>query len=158
MKRDYKLSKFFFLIMATSEVDYNCEYESIENRSEEESGDGSEQLEVVQKNSTWDLKRGWHREVRSVYLITYSQADLDKFPTRDSFARTVVQAFDETRSGLADIVQWVCSQERHSSGGTYYHMAVKLSHARRWLRIRNYLKDNHSIQVNFLSVHSNYSA
>ena len=35
-------------------------------------------------------------------------------------------------------------------------MAVKLSHARRWLRIRNYLDDNHSIQVNFSSVHSNY--
>ena len=67
-----------------------------------------------------------------------------------------MQAFDETRSGLADIVQWVCSQERHSSGGTHYHMAVKLSHARRWLRVRNYLDDNHSIQVNFSSVHSNY--
>ena len=38
-----------------------------------------------------------HRELRSVYLITCSQADLDK---RDSFARTVVQAFDETRSGF----------------------------------------------------------
>ena len=65
-----------------------------------------------------------HREVRSVYLITYSQADLDKFQTRDSFASTVVEAFDETRSGLADIVQWVCSQERHSSGGTHYHMVA----------------------------------
>ena len=31
--------------MATSEVDYNCEYESIEDRSEEESEEGSEQLE-----------------------------------------------------------------------------------------------------------------
>ena len=67
-----------------------------------------------------------------------------------------MEAFDETRSGLADIVQWVFSQERHSSGGTHYHMAVKLSHARRWLRVRNYLDDNHSIQVNFSSVHSNY--
>ena len=97
-----------------------------------------------------------HREVRSVYLITYSQADLDKFQTRDSFASTVVEAFDETRSGLADIVQWVCSQERHSSGGRHYHMAVKLSHARRWLRLRNYLDDNHSIQVNFSFFRSNY--
>ena len=145
--------------MATSEVDYNCEYESIEDRSEEESEEGSEQLEDNGCSEELDVgsqETLLHREVRSVYLITYSQADLDKFPTRDSFARTVVRAFDETRSGLADIVQWVCSQERHSSGGTHYHMAVKLSHARRWLRVRNYLDDNHSIQVNFSSVHSNY--
>ena len=39
------MSKFFFFIMATSEVDYNCQYESIEERSEEESEEGSEQLE-----------------------------------------------------------------------------------------------------------------
>ena len=118
--------------MATSEVDYNCEYESIEDRSEEESEEGSEQLEDNGCSEELDVgsqERLLHREVRSVYLITYSQADLDKFQTRDSFARTVVQAFDETRSGLTDIVQWVCSQERHSSGGTHYHMAVKLLHA-----------------------------
>ena len=49
-----------------------------------------------------------------------------------------------------------CSQERHSSGGTHYHMPVKLSHARRWLRVRNCGDDNHSIRVNFSSVPSNY--
>ena len=83
--------------------------------------------------------------MRSVYLITYSQANLNTFQT-DSFARTVVEAFNETRSGVADIVQWVCSQEQHSSGGMHYHMAVmKLSHPCRWLHVRNYLNDNHSI-------------
>ena len=30
--------------------------------------------------------------------------NLDKFQTRDSFARMVVEAFNETRSGLADIL------------------------------------------------------
>ena len=126
------MSKFFFSIMATSEVDYNCEYESIEDRSEEESEEGGEQLEdngFAEERDVGSQERLLHREVRSMYLITCSQADLDKFQMRDSFARTVVQAFDETRSGLTDIVQWVCSQERHSSGGTHYHMAVKLLHA-----------------------------
>ena len=64
--------------------------------------------------------------MRSVYLITYNQANLENFQTSDCFARTVVEAFNETRSGLADIVQWVCSQEQHSSGGMHYQMAVKL--------------------------------
>ena len=53
-------------------------------------------------------------------------------------------------------MQWVCSREEHSAGGTHYHMAVKLSHARRWLRVRNYLDDNYGIQVNFSANHSNY--
>ena len=35
-------------------------------------------------------------------------------------------------------------------------MAVKLSHPRGWLRVRNYLDDNHGIQVNPSSVYSNY--
>ena len=33
------------------------------------------------------------KEVRSVYLITYSQANLDLFPTREEFASAVVKSF-----------------------------------------------------------------
>ena len=33
------------------------------------------------------------REVRSVYLITYSQANLDLFPTREEFASAVIKSF-----------------------------------------------------------------
>ena len=75
--------------MATSEVDYNCEYESIEDRSEEESEEGSEQLEDNGCSEELDVgsqERLLHREVRSVYLITYSQADL----TLTNFKRETV--------------------------------------------------------------------
>ena len=68
--------------------------------------------------------------VQTVYLITYSQVDLHRFSKRDVFARIVIEAFRGTRSGLAEIVQWVCSHEKHTSGGTHYHMAVKLLHPR----------------------------
>ena len=97
--------------MATSEVDYNCEYESIEDRSEEESEEGSEQLEdngCAEELDVGSQERLLHRELRSVYLITCSQADLDK---RDSFARTVVQAFDETRSGFV-VKSGILQEER----------------------------------------------
>ena len=50
----------------------------------------------------------------------------------------------------------MCSQRMHSSGGTHYRVAVKLSNRRRWLRVRNYLDENHGIQVNLSSVYSNY--
>ena len=119
--------------MATSLGDFNCYEESIEDTSEEESDQGIEHLQdngCSEELHVGSRERLLHREVRSVYLITYSQANLEKFQTRDCFARTVVEAFNETRSGLADIVQWVCSQEQHSSGGTHYHMALKLSHPR----------------------------
>lgn len=64
-----------------------------------------------------------HRSVRRVYLITYSQADLVKFPMRCSFAGAVLVSF----SGVpASIQWWCCSQEEHqSSAGKHYHMAIK---------------------------------
>ena len=51
--------------MATSEVDYNCEHEGIEDRSEEESGEGGEQLEDNGCSEELDLgsqERLLHRE------------------------------------------------------------------------------------------------
>lgn len=50
----------------------------------------------------------------------------------------------------------MCSQRVHSSGGTHHHMAVKLSHPRGWLRVQNYLEENHGIQVHLSPVYSNY--
>ena len=71
------------------------------------------------------------RSVRRVYLITYSRADLVKFPTRRSFAHAVLASF----SGVpASIQQWCCSQEEHqSSTGKHYHMAIKFDKNQRWL-------------------------
>ena len=97
------------------------------------------------------------RQVRSVYLITYSQANLELVPTRDEFARIVLDSFANsdpcTRS---EVSHWVCSQEQHSSGGVHYHMAVKLASLRRWVKVRNYLQEQHGIKVNFSNKHCNY--
>ena len=43
------------------------------------------------------------RSVRKVYLITYSQADVERFPTRDSFVQAVLYAFHDSP---ANIIQW----------------------------------------------------
>ena len=77
------------------------------------------------------------RSVRRVYLITYSRADLVKFPTRRSFAHAVLASF----SGVpASIQQWCCSQEEHqSSTGKHYHMAIKFDKNQRWLSSKRYL-------------------
>ena len=60
--------------------------------------------------------------VRQVYLITYSKADLQKFPTRESFAQAVVKSFEATNT---KIEHWVCSKEAHQVlqvNGFHYHM------------------------------------
>ena len=80
------------------------------------------------------------RQIRSVYLITYSQADESVASSREEFARKVVHAFVECYGGVSGVVEtWVCSQENHATAGHHFHMAVKLKRPRRWLAVRKRL-------------------
>jgi hypothetical protein len=54
------------------------------------------------------------KNVRFVYLITYSQADLSLVPERVSFALLVIHAFQNADPlSACNILQWVCSMEHH---------------------------------------------
>lgn len=86
-----------------------------------------------------------NREVRSVYIITYSQADTRRF-TKESFARIVKETFEHNNT---TVVQWVCSIESHRQGGSHFHIAVKLNKIKHWLGIRRDLSRQHGIEVNF---------
>ena len=67
-------------------------------------------------------------KVRSVYLLTYSRADLRIFPERKSFADAVCKAVLNCEGPKAKIVQWFCCQESHErGGGKHCHMAIKLN-------------------------------
>ena len=79
------------------------------------------------------------RDVTVVYLITYSQANLEIVPTREVFAPIILDAFDNAvpESSAAEI-QWVCSQESHADGDLHYQV-VKLSGQRWWRQLRNYI-------------------
>ncbi len=91
--------------------------------------------------------------VRSVYLVMYSQADLQKFPSRNEFASAVVTSFE---SGSAKVKHWCCSRESHVDGGQHYHLALKLQRSQRWLHSKRYLEQNFGIAVNYSSIHYNY--
>lgn len=93
------------------------------------------------------------REIRRVYLITYSRADTRKVPSRQRFAEIVLDAF-ELRG--ASVIQWACCKERHTTGGVHLHMAIKLSKPQRWLSIRQFIQTRHGINVHFSSRHVNY--
>ena len=115
-------------------------YKSDESLSEQSEDDiGSEELE--------------RNQVRSVYLVTYSQADKRKFPTRRSFDEAVVGAFSH---GNARILHWCCSEENHSEGGKHYHLALKVNKNQRWLPAKEHLMQEDGISVHFSNVHHNY--
>ena len=93
------------------------------------------------------------RQFRSVYLVTYSQADMAKFPTREVFARAIVESFS---TGTAKVVQWVCCREKHRKGGDHYHLAIKLDRNQRWMMSKRYLQRTYGITVHYSNRHHNY--
>ncbi len=91
-------------------------------------------------------------DVRKVYLITYSDADIKVFDRR-IFANAVLESFEAVTS--AKVTQWACCMERHRAGNKHFHMCVLLDKLHRWLKVKKYLKDNFGIIVNF-SGHEGY--
>ena len=104
----------------------------------------------IQQSSDSNIEIGG-RDLRKVYLITYSQADVNKFPTRQSFADAVLAAFAETI-----VVHWCCSKGHHQKSGVHYDMSVKLSKCQRGLPANKFLADRFEISVHFSSIHANY--
>ena len=84
------------------------------------------------------------REAQQVYLVTYSQADTEKCPTRQSFAEAVVKYFTTMK---VSVLQWCCATEPHKRSSVHYHG--------RGYHLKNNLTKRH-IAVHFLSLHANY--
>jgi len=89
------------------------------------------------------------RTVRSVYLVTYSQASEAKFATREFFGEAIKNCF-ENGSSKVKVEHWVCSREAH------YHAAFKFSCNKRWLGVKTLMKSKYDVIVNFKDVHANY--
>ena len=70
-----------------------------------------------------DLKT---HQARTTYLITYSQADLEKIPTRKDFAQLVVDGFNQGRK-VNRVIQWACSKEKHTDEGCHYHLVLDIT-------------------------------
>ena len=83
---------------------------------------------------------------RKIYLITYSQADLAKMPSRESFAEAICDEFN--RNDLV-VLNWVCSLESHRVSGIHFHLALQLRMQRRWSAVRVNVKAKHGIDIDF---------
>ena len=128
-------------------MDFLKEYGSSESSSTDNEDD-------ISKDGKEGLSSNLNdRAVRQVYLITYSKADAQKFPTRESFAQALVKSFEAINT---KIELWVFSKEAHQVNGFHYHMALKLNRCKRWLSSKRYLEENHGISVHFSNIHHNY--
>ena len=92
---------------------------------------------------------------RRQYLIAYSQADEQRFPTRESFANIVVEEFNRGKSAVK-ASHWACCRELHQEGGFHDHCAVKLTGNKKWILVKARLTENHNIVVDFSDKHNFY--
>ena len=92
---------------------------------------------------------------RSVYLITYSKADMKKVPSREKYAEIILEGFSK---GVAKVLQYAVCKEQHKDGTPHYHMCLKLNKQRRWKGVRNILSNRYKINVNFSDKYNNYYA
>lgn len=81
---------------------------------------------------------------RRVFLITYSQADLAIFPTKERFAQEVVTAFGEQK-----IVEWVCCMEDHADGGVHFHMAISFHRSERFAPVKKAFLKKFNVSLHF---------
>ena len=95
--------------------------------------------------------------VRRVYLVTYSRADQNKFPTRQSFGEQIVAYFNERSRTKASVEHWACSLEVHkNTSGVHYHLCVKLSGPKRWKSVKDNMMQDHGVVLNFSDGYDNY--
>ena len=65
---------------------------------------------------------------KRTYLITYSHADKELFPTRKDFAVACHDAFN----GKDYVSYYACCEEEHEDGTPHYHVTIQLKKPCRW--------------------------
>jgi len=85
------------------------------------------------------------KDQRRVFLITYSKADLSKFPARESFSAEIVKAFGEKF-----IVEWACCIEEHpKTGGKHFHMAISFNRSLRFGPVKKHFLKTFKVSIHF---------
>ena len=85
---------------------------------------------------------------RRTYLVTYSQANLTKFPTRKEFGKCIKKHFN-SGSGKVKVQHWIYAKEKHQNGGegVHYHVALKLTGPKRWKSVKESMSSKEGGQL-----------
>ena len=73
--------------------------------------------------------------MRRTYLLTYSKADLELFPTRASFGN--VAAFNKG-TGKVKVYYFAAALDSQKTVVKHYHVVIKLDGPKCWLSVRTY--------------------
>lgn len=92
---------------------------------------------------------------RRQYLVTYSQADPDLFPSREMFGNMLEREFN-TGASKVKVDYWACCQENHKEKGIHYHCALKLTGVKKWVSVKERIQRTYGIVVNFSDRHDYY--
>ena len=92
---------------------------------------------------------------RCIYLVTYGQVDLTKFPTRKGFGKCIKKHFNSD-SGEVKVQHGACAKEKHQNSGEDCHVALKLAGPKRWKSVKEIISSIEEIVVNFSDNHNNY--
>ena len=96
------------------------------------------------------------RASRRTYLVTYSRADMNRFPSRKEFGKIIKAAFN-SGSGKVKVLHWACCLEDHKDGiNQHYHVSVKLTDVKRWKKVKETVTKTHGVVLNFSDKHDNY--
>ena len=94
-------------------------------------------------------------QARTVYLVTFSQADVEKVGYRKAFANIVTGAFNQNK--LFNCVEhWCCAKERHRERGHHHHLALKLTGVYGQKQVKENITRKHGIVVNFRDFKTGY--
>ena len=94
---------------------------------------------------------------RRTYLVTYSQADLSKYPSRKEFGEMIKRYFDAGASKVKT-EYWACCLEEHNVGGYHYHVSLKLNGVKKWYAVKQNITSKENIVVNFSNKPNHYIA
>ena len=75
------------------------------------------------------------------YFVIYSQAEIEKLPTRESFGKVIEGEF-YGGSSQVKVSHWACCKENHVEGGFHYHCCGKLTGVKKWLSETNNITKN----------------
>ena len=94
-------------------------------------------------------------QARTVYLVTYSKADVKKVGNWNTFADIRTGAFNKNTQ-FNCVGYWCCAKERHRKRGRHYHLALKLTSVYRWKQVKESITRNHGTVVNFRDFKTRY--
>ena len=88
------------------------------------------------------------KQARRVYLITFSQADRSKFPTRELFGNAITMAFNS--SNKVKPTHWASCMKSHEDGKSFHHhVSLALSGPKTWLEAKRGLQEKFGVAVHF---------